>query len=634
MSKIHIKPSKKGTFTAAAKKHGKSVQAFASQVLSHKGSYSPAMVKKANFARNASKWKHEDGGNIDMAPSIAMDNNTMFMGNLLAIKGKKHENGGTPLDIDNDGVHEIEAEDGETMKDNFIISDNIGYDKKGFVTSNPKLVSKTFAEKSKSTENKYKARPEYDFIANQTKEAEHDRIINDNKQVLAVKKFSDTPKAADGFNLLDLLGLGTDSNAQSTLTSLEKGLGNILGTTDKGKKTFEKLQNNGAFQSNPLQRATEIIGNNIPNASPKDGALGGAATGFGKGVAQGMAFGPLGAAFGGVIGAIQGGIQGNQDRQNYYHQLRATAAANSQDDINKGISPYNTFGQFKYGGYLPKAADGGPEVIVNSSPINNTFNPYTAQATPFPTTPVSLQTDFNPLPTDHAQTVPNQNQSNNKLAQAQGLLGLLGNQLQLSGMIPATQYNRNMSKQAAAREPFAYNPYDSQVRGMMASRRYNEQPLVNETNLAFNAGAKAIDLNTNSDAVGRANKVALYSDLASKTQLARLEGQKMNHQYLGESANMLNNLGQQRAAEKIRVSDVNARNLAAKQNFAAKTATQTGQGMTEAGKASNQNLQNSVLYGTLQSMYDKYKLNGETFEDFLASIGKGDILKYNKNGSK
>nr|DAG99966.1 MAG TPA: capsid protein [Crassvirales sp.] len=60
--KIYIKPSKKGTFTAAAKKHGKSVQSFASQVLANKENYSPAMVKKANFARNASKWKHADGG--------------------------------------------------------------------------------------------------------------------------------------------------------------------------------------------------------------------------------------------------------------------------------------------------------------------------------------------------------------------------------------------------------------------------------------------------------------------------------------------------------------------------------------------------------------------------------------------
>lgn len=55
---IHIAPSKRGTFTAAATKHGMSVQEFASRVLRNKDSYSPAMVKKANFARNASKWNH------------------------------------------------------------------------------------------------------------------------------------------------------------------------------------------------------------------------------------------------------------------------------------------------------------------------------------------------------------------------------------------------------------------------------------------------------------------------------------------------------------------------------------------------------------------------------------------------
>jgi hypothetical protein len=55
-SDIEIKPSKKGTFTAAASKHGKSVQGFASQVLNNKEDYSPAMVKKANFARNSKKW--------------------------------------------------------------------------------------------------------------------------------------------------------------------------------------------------------------------------------------------------------------------------------------------------------------------------------------------------------------------------------------------------------------------------------------------------------------------------------------------------------------------------------------------------------------------------------------------------
>lgn len=59
---IHIKESKKGTFTAAATKHGMGVQEFAKKVLANKDNYSPAMVKKANFAHNAASWHHEYGG--------------------------------------------------------------------------------------------------------------------------------------------------------------------------------------------------------------------------------------------------------------------------------------------------------------------------------------------------------------------------------------------------------------------------------------------------------------------------------------------------------------------------------------------------------------------------------------------
>lgn len=73
---IYIKPSKRGTFTAAASKHGKSVQGFASQVLANKENYSPAMVKKANFARNAAKWHHEFGGAVpgaDLVHPFGMD---------------------------------------------------------------------------------------------------------------------------------------------------------------------------------------------------------------------------------------------------------------------------------------------------------------------------------------------------------------------------------------------------------------------------------------------------------------------------------------------------------------------------------------------------------------------------------
>lgn len=55
---IRIKPSKRGTFTKAAKQHGMSVQGFANRVLRNPSKYSAAMRKKANFAHNAASWKH------------------------------------------------------------------------------------------------------------------------------------------------------------------------------------------------------------------------------------------------------------------------------------------------------------------------------------------------------------------------------------------------------------------------------------------------------------------------------------------------------------------------------------------------------------------------------------------------
>lgn len=56
MADIHIKDSKKGSFTASAKP-GESTSQHASRVLSDPKA-SPAQKKKANFARNARKWKH------------------------------------------------------------------------------------------------------------------------------------------------------------------------------------------------------------------------------------------------------------------------------------------------------------------------------------------------------------------------------------------------------------------------------------------------------------------------------------------------------------------------------------------------------------------------------------------------
>jgi hypothetical protein len=59
---ININPANKGKFTASANRAGMSVQEFASKVLANKEDYSSTQVKRANFARNAAKWKKQMGG--------------------------------------------------------------------------------------------------------------------------------------------------------------------------------------------------------------------------------------------------------------------------------------------------------------------------------------------------------------------------------------------------------------------------------------------------------------------------------------------------------------------------------------------------------------------------------------------
>lgn len=115
---IHIKPSKRGTFTAAATRHGMGVQEFARKVLANKEDYSPAMVKKANFARNAAKWKHAFGGELNTHGGD-------FTNGLLAIgNGGSHEENpfeGVPMGVDEEGTPNL-VEEGETIFNDYVFS--------------------------------------------------------------------------------------------------------------------------------------------------------------------------------------------------------------------------------------------------------------------------------------------------------------------------------------------------------------------------------------------------------------------------------------------------------------------------------------------------------------------------------
>lgn len=125
---IHIKHP--GAFTAYKKRTGNTTQ----QALHS----SDAHVRKmAQFAENASHWKHAYGGHIEGLISpfhtgniIERNGKSYADGGVLAsdmqqFNGPSHDNGGIPIDTDGDGQPNAEVEGGEVQKGNQIFSDRL-----------------------------------------------------------------------------------------------------------------------------------------------------------------------------------------------------------------------------------------------------------------------------------------------------------------------------------------------------------------------------------------------------------------------------------------------------------------------------------------------------------------------------
>lgn len=151
---IHIKKSHRGLFTKEAKEHGMGVQEFASHVLANKDKYSPEVIKRANFARNATKFAL--GGDMQT-------NGSDFSNGLMHIDaGDSHENNpynGVQLGTDSQGKPNL-VEEGETIFDDYVFSKRIKADaqtKKRFHVGKNADIS--YADLSKKLEKESTERP-------------------------------------------------------------------------------------------------------------------------------------------------------------------------------------------------------------------------------------------------------------------------------------------------------------------------------------------------------------------------------------------------------------------------------------------------------------------------------------------
>lgn len=145
---IHIKPENRGKFTSYC---GGEVTSDCIQRGLH--SSNPTTRKRANFARNARKWKHEDGGPLFTHGGI-------FSNGITTINnGGTHEQNpyeGVQMGIDPQGIPNL-VEQGEVVYNDYVFSDRLKVPKE--MKRKNKYNGTTFADVAKELQKESEERP-------------------------------------------------------------------------------------------------------------------------------------------------------------------------------------------------------------------------------------------------------------------------------------------------------------------------------------------------------------------------------------------------------------------------------------------------------------------------------------------
>lgn len=195
----------------------------------------------------------------------------------------------------------------------------------------------------------------------------------------------------------------------------------------------------------------------------------------------------------------------------------------------------------------------------------------------------------------------------------------------LSGLSPIL-YNWIQSRRRPETEDQVLNPYSGAINRAMASRRLNIEPT-----LAANRRSRAIARNNMARLNPNTGMNLAYGNQLATGEYAQntsvyANRDNANNQYLGEYANMMNNLGQQYVQNTVLTNDLNARNRAAARNFGATAAGQLGQWSQTKEKMRNQAARDAMIYPYLRNFL-AYGNPGELIADM-------DNMYYNNRKGK
>jgi hypothetical protein len=179
----------------------------------------------------------------------------------------------------------------------------------------------------------------------------------------------------------------------------------------------------------------------------------------------------------------------------------------------------------------------------------------------------------------------------------------------IGSSIPSIGYNLAQGLKKSETEKLQLNPEAAKIKQLMADRSINFQSLENELTKERTKGAQDIGNNTRSVGSRNANLQALYANSADKKAGIRLKEQDANNRYRGEEAGVLNSLGSQESAEKIRQQIAQSQNDATKQNFMGQAAAEGGHALNTISKASNAKSTNAMTIKSVNALSMRYGIS-------------------------
>lgn len=211
---IMIKKENRGKFTESANRANMGIQEYARHILANKEDYSPTLIKRANFARNAAKW-NAFGGDLNTYGGT-------YNGGLEYIdNGGTHEQNpfnGVPMGTDRNGTPNL-VEEGETIWNDYVFSNRLKVPET--LTDKYKLSKDiTFAEASKKLGKEIEETPN-DPISKRTFNSFMQDLQQSQEEVKAKKELAKAKRQFNKLSPQEQLGIlnGTPVQEDNTMLS-------------------------------------------------------------------------------------------------------------------------------------------------------------------------------------------------------------------------------------------------------------------------------------------------------------------------------------------------------------------------------------------------------------------------------